>query len=185
MQYAIDKHSHLEILVDLQAPYVIIPYSGKYTGSEKCLIANLGSLKISTVEKKSSVLDVKKMHAQGIEEKEILKELIEQSYDKFVLQFTKLQVILAQSSEDWYTVIQNAVESPLHLLYPVSLEITFYKCLINDDPRLPLNKIMGELPSLALNLTDAQLMDLLSLVKSIPFPESEPTELKPLTVSCF
>lgn len=44
LQYAIDKHIRLDLHIDLHAPYVVIPYGGKYTGNEDVLVANLGKV---------------------------------------------------------------------------------------------------------------------------------------------
>ncbi|KAJ8973735.1 hypothetical protein NQ317_012874 [Molorchus minor] len=45
MAHTIETHARLDINVDLSAPYVIIPYGGKYTGEENVLVLNLGRLK--------------------------------------------------------------------------------------------------------------------------------------------
>lgn len=186
LQYAISQHSHLNLEIELHAPLIIVPYGGKYLGVENVLVANLGTFRITTEEKKLSVLDVRKMHNIGTAEKDILKEMINASYDKFILRFTDLQLVLAQSGEDWLTAINQSKVSALHILQPLTLEMTFYKCLIMDDPRLPHAKIRGNLESLVLNISDAQILQAISLMQSIPFPKSEEEQLnKMMVVSIF
>lgn len=70
--------------------------------------------------------------------------------------------------------------SPLHILKPINLNVTFYKCLISDDPRLPLQKVSAELPSICVDITDAKLLLLVSLITSIPFSEEVAPPAKPL-----
>lgn len=43
--------------------------------------------------------------------------------------------------------------SSMTLLCPTTLEIQFHKCLITDDPLLPKMRLVGQLPSLAINVT--------------------------------
>ncbi|KAF2903862.1 hypothetical protein ILUMI_02321 [Ignelater luminosus] len=182
LQHAIEQHTVLDLKIDLHAPYIIIPYGGKYTGVENVLVINLGCMKISSGDRKDS-LDVRHLHARGAGGREILEEMIAQSYDKFVLEFTDLQIVLAQGGEDWLKYVNESSVTPLHLLSPVNLDLTIFKCLITDDPRLPLLKIRGQLPSISINITDVRLLLLVALATSIPFPEESPPEPRPLMKS--
>lgn len=186
LQHAIDQHTHLKLNIDLYAPYIIIPYGGKYMDDEHVLVVNLGNVRIHTLDRSMSAMDIKKLHAQGIEDKEILKAVIGQSYDQFRLELTNLQIILAQSNENWKSLIHNQSDDDattnMYLLHPVSLNVSFSKCLITDDPRLPLTKITGELPSVDINVSDARLLLLIDLITSIPLPASDVPELQPLRV---
>lgn len=185
LQHTIDQHTHMDLKIDLHAPIVIIPYGGFYTGNENSLILNLGRVNISTEERVMSIEDVRKMHQKGANEEEILKEMIAQSYDHFILELTELQLILAQSDEDWETYIKQTESTQMHILNPVNLQVKVSVCMITDDPRLPHNKISGTLPSINLNLTDARLLLLLGLIQSIPFAETEIPESEPLSVSFY
>lgn len=82
--------------VDMEAPQLIIPYGGFYTGNESLFVINLGSLKMRSLEKpKSEIpdLNVRALVSQGKTEEDILSHLREYSYDKFVLQIVNFQVI--------------------------------------------------------------------------------------------
>lgn len=83
LQHAISEHMKLDLKISIHAPICILPYQGKYTENSNLLIINLGLLTISTAERQLSLMDVRKMHAQGAREEEILKEMISQSYDEF------------------------------------------------------------------------------------------------------
>lgn len=83
LQHTIDQHTHLDVKISIHAPICILPYQGRYTGSENALIVNLGLLTVNTEERKKSLLDVRKMYATGANEEEILQEMIAQSYDQF------------------------------------------------------------------------------------------------------
>lgn len=175
LQYAIEKHTYLELSVDISAPYVIIPYGGKYTGNENVLVINLGRLRMSTLPRCKSKPNIKEMYKTGTDASDVLKEMIDQSYDKFNLDFSDLQVILAQSGEDWMSSLMSSKPTPYHILNPLTIMITLEKCLIVDDPRLPLIKVRGELPSISLKVVNSKLVLLMTLINSIPYPKTEPS----------
>lgn len=101
----------------------------------------------------------------------------------FQVNLTELQVILAEGAEDWQSYIKQTESTKMHLLNPVNLNLNLYKCLITDDPRLPLSKITGELPSIDVIITDTRLIMLLDLILSVPFPQSEEISPEPKTLS--
>lgn len=83
LQHAIDQHAHLDLKISIHAPICVLPYQGKYLGNENVLIVNFGLITINTEERKMSVYEVRRMHSQGANEDDILKEMIAQSYDRF------------------------------------------------------------------------------------------------------
>lgn len=76
--------------------------------------------------------------------------------------------------------MKQTESTKMHLLNPVNLHVNLYKCLITDDPRLPLTKVTSELPSINIVITDARLLKLLDLFFSVPFPGSKEPEGRPL-----
>lgn len=185
IQYAMEKHIKLDLNIDFHAPYVVIPYGGKYTGAENVLVLNLGSLKVYSSGVRSSIVDVQRLHKEGKSQSAILQFMRDNCYDNFVLELKDLQVLIAQSDEDWMNSMKESVSSGMHLLQPLSLKIQLSKCLITDDPRLPHTKIKGELPSIDLTMSEARLLLLAALGSSIEFPSSDVSEPQPLTVSIF
>lgn len=181
LQHAIDSHVHMDIKVDFQAPYIIIPYGGTYTEQENVLVINLGNIKIYSLPR-PPYKDLRQMYAEGVDEKEILNQLIQQSYDRFKVELNSVQVMIAQSDENWKQHIKDSTVTEMHILEPVSLKIDLAKCMLTDDPKLPLMQITGELPSLAVNISDARLLLLVALGSSIPLPSSDIPEPKPLEV---
>lgn len=87
-------------------------------------------------------------------------------------------MLVSLPNEEWRTALASA-NSSLTLLHPTTLEIQFHKCLVTDDPLLPKLRLLGRLPSVSVNITDARLLQALSIAQSIPLPEEEkPTELQ-------
>lgn len=183
LQLAIKKHIRLDLYVDLQAPYVIIPHGGKYTGAENVLVANLGRLKVFSSGTRTQFSSVKKMYEEGSNQEDIFLRLKEHCYDTFSLELTDLQIVTAQSHEDWKTAIKQSKHSDMHLLNPLTLSVTFSRCLITDDPRFPHNSVKGNLPSIDIRISEARLLLLAALGTSIPLPASDVPEPQPLSVN--
>ncbi|CAH2018311.1 unnamed protein product [Acanthoscelides obtectus] len=183
LAHAIDKQICLNVNIDIQAPYIIIPYGGKYTGSENVLVANLGHLKIFSFGKRSSTADLKRLHEEGKTQTEIMEHLVKHAYD-FKLEFKNLQILMAQSDENWDAAIKNSMSTDMHLLNPLSISFTYSKCVISDDPKLPHGKVKGQLPSIDVKLSEARILMLFSLIFSITWPSSEvqSNEIEAITV---
>ncbi|KAJ8665252.1 hypothetical protein QAD02_006914 [Eretmocerus hayati] len=179
LEYAIQKHAALDIQIDFNAPQLIIPHGGLYNGGESLFVINLGSLQMRSLEKPKddvSGLSVKQLISMGKSEEDILSHLRHYSYDKFVLKLYNFQALIALPNEDWTNAMSDTI-SPMKVLQPTTLEVQFHKCLIMDDPLLPKTRLIGQLPSLAINISETRFLEALAIVQSIPFleGESEPT----------
>ncbi|KAG7211251.1 hypothetical protein KM043_010561 [Ampulex compressa] len=180
LEFAIQKHSVLDIQVDMAASQLIIPHGGFYDDTKSLFVINLGSLKVHSLEKHKNEManaTVKQLVHMGKSEEDILLHLREYSYDKFVLKIVNFQILVTLPKEEWYTLSPKN-DSPMTLLHPTTLEIQFHKCLITDDPLLPKIRFIGQLPSVSINITDVRLLQALSIAQSIPFPEEKPAELQ-------
>ncbi|XP_011706559.1 PREDICTED: vacuolar protein sorting-associated protein 13C-like, partial [Wasmannia auropunctata] len=94
LEYAIEKHSVLDIQVDMQASQLIIPHGGFYEDSKALIVVNLGSLKMHSLEKGKSDTagaSVRQLVSMGKSEEEVMLYLREHSYDKFALKIVNFQ----------------------------------------------------------------------------------------------
>nr|XP_012140992.1 PREDICTED: vacuolar protein sorting-associated protein 13C isoform X2 [Megachile rotundata] len=185
LEHAIQKHSVLDIQVNMQASQLIIPHDGFYSSTKSLLVINLGSLKMNSLEKakedKTNVT-VKQLISMGKSEEDVLLHLRAHSYDKFVLKIVDFQVLVSLPGEEWRTILPTVDD--MVLLHPTTLEIQFHKCLVTDDPLLPKIRLIGQLPSVFVNITDIRLLQALSIAQSIPFPkEEQPVELHKSSLS--
>lgn len=96
LEYAIEKHSVLDIQVDMQASQLIVPYGGFYEDSKALIVVNLGSLKMQSLQEDKTEMTgvtVKQLVSMGKSEEEVLSHLRAHSYDKFVLKIVNFQVL--------------------------------------------------------------------------------------------
>ncbi|CAG9865247.1 unnamed protein product [Phyllotreta striolata] len=170
LQYTLEKHQVLDIDVDFEAPYLVMPYGGKFTGDENVIVVDLGNIKVKSLGRKADLGELRAELFKGLSQDEMLNYMQENAYDKFSLEMTRLQILVAQSDEDWKKTLHAQKITSMHLLQPVNLSINFSKSLITDDPRLPLTKIHAEIPSINIVVSDARLMLAIALLTSVDFP---------------
>ncbi|CAG9795097.1 unnamed protein product [Diatraea saccharalis] len=179
MQYAVHHHTFIELDVDIAASYIIVPQTGKYNGEEACVVVKLGAISVKSEPRSQEQLNVHKLYKDGLADEEIMQEIAHHSYDKMALNLTEMQIVIAQSKENWQEAIASQEPTPLHLLQPSNLLIQIHKCLITNDPRLPKIRVRGELEKVAISASEDRLLTLCEIIVSMPLPQSEEsTQLK-------
>lgn len=182
LQYAITSHPRLEVDIIFAPSYILIPNGGKYTKNESVLVVSLGQLVLKTEPRPNNQRSVKKMHDEGANADEILKELISQSYDKFHFEIHNIQFLIARSNEDWEEAINIGHGTEMHILEPTIMKLAAQMSVITDDPRLPKFKVSCELPSISISVAEDRLLDVLSIIATLPLPESnEEIVTKPMS----
>lgn len=181
LQYAISSHPRLEVDIAFAPSYFLVPMGGKYTKNETLLVVSLGQLVLKTEPRPLKQRSVKLMHDEGANSDEILKELISQSYDKFQFEIHNIQVLVAKASEDWEEAITIGRGTEMHILEPTYMKLSAALSVIADDPRLPKCKVACELPSINICVTEDRVLDVLSIIATLPLPESEEVVIKPMT----
>ncbi|XP_063230011.1 intermembrane lipid transfer protein Vps13 isoform X2 [Bacillus rossius redtenbacheri] len=188
LQHVIAKSPIMDLKIDLQAPYIIVPRNGFYTGVEDIVVVNLGSLRMWSMPRERVEDAVHEQFVRGRTEEQILEQMISRSYDQFQIELCDIQVLLSLSGEDWQAALASKEVTPLHLLQPSLLQLDFRKCLVPDDPRLPRLKLLCRLPSISLSISDERMFRLVVLVTSVPWSEASSEEdlqtvLHPDTIS--
>ena len=181
LQYAISSHPRLEVDIAFAPSYFLIPNGGKYTKKETLLVVSLGQLVLKAEPRPLYPKSIKAMHDEGASNEMILKELISQSYDKFQFEIHNIQVLVAKASEDWEEAINIGRGTEMHILEPTFMKLSASLSVITDDPRLPKCKVACELPSINISVTEDRVMDVLSIITTLPMPESEEVVAKPMT----
>jgi vacuolar protein sorting-associated protein 13A/C len=181
LQYAISSHPRMEVDIVFAPSYILVPNGGKYTKNENLLVLSLGKLVLKANPRPMNPKSIKLMHDEGANQDQILKELIKQSYDHFQFEIHNIQVLIAKASEDWEEAINIGRGTEMHILEPTFMKLSASLSVITDDPRLPKCKIAGELPSISISVTEDRVLDVLSIITTLPMPESEEVVVKPLT----
>ena len=162
--YAIDQKSTFHISVHMKSPYIVIPQTGTLSDSEReghVLVVDLGTFTVeSDLQDKSN-----------LPENPSTIELHESLYDKFLVKITEVEILVADSNEDWHLPLtMDKAHSKYHILPNSSLDITFYKNSMPEDYQHPQHKFDVKLHSLTLTVTDEQLLILYSYIFHFPKP---------------
>ncbi|CAG2212445.1 VPS13A_C [Mytilus edulis] len=163
--YAIEQKSTFHISVHMKSPYIVIPQTGTLSDSEReghVLVIDLGTFTVrSDLQDKDKTL-----------ENPSTEELHEKLYDKFLVTITEVEILVADSNEDWHLPLtMDKSQSKYHILPNSSLDIAFYKTSMADNYNHPHHKFDIKLHSLTLTVTDEQLLILYMFVFHFPKPK--------------
>ncbi|XP_036383579.1 vacuolar protein sorting-associated protein 13A isoform X2 [Megalops cyprinoides] len=165
LMYVIETQKVLDLKVNLQASYVIIPQTGFYDSSKNLMVLDLGHFKMSSKSR------------EGLPQLSVIRSTIEdimsRAYDSFDVKLSSLQLLFCKPDGDWKSA-RTLKQSDLHILEPVDLKVVFSRAMVVTDSRMPKFKISGELPLLSVRISDDKLRGVLELIDSIPLPESRP-----------
>ncbi|KAG8230080.1 hypothetical protein J437_LFUL009199 [Ladona fulva] len=182
LQHAIDNHKNLDLEINIMSSRILIPENGTLTKDASFLIINLGGLMMKSVAQEKGMVSIKKLARSGATEEDVLKEMFLYSYDQFIIDFRDMQVLMVCNHEDWESVV--GVNSKLHLLHPLALEIRIFICLITDDPRLPKVKVDVHLPPVHVHFSDQRLLSLANLFQNFPMPGEDEEDILPPLDTC-
>jgi len=162
MKHNIEKIKVLDIFIDIQSSYFLLPEDGVYRDGAAAVCMDLGHLTlkrgVNPVEDPSAPKDIK--------------DLRELSFTQFKLKLEGIQLIYANRNESWEKARKER-NTRLHLIKPMELEMDVDKCIYSDDAVLPAWKISGNIPGVELRLSDKRLFHIINHIQSIPFPESK------------
>ncbi|XP_065656239.1 intermembrane lipid transfer protein VPS13A isoform X1 [Hydra vulgaris] len=171
--HAIEVRNILDISINIDASYLIIPEKGTYTGCKDMAIIDFGSFHL-----RSDPCQIRNLNVKDIDN---ISEVQEKAYDRFYLKLKDLQLLLCKEGENFQIARQDS-SSKLHVLYPVSFEGSIAKSIIPNDPRLKQMSICGELSSLELAVSDNKISRTVKLLDSLPkiIKADDPlTDIKP------
>eukprot|EP00731_Ephydatia_muelleri_P024526 Em0016g797a len=157
LEHIIGERTFFELDVSLKSPCLLIPEGGAMESSATVVVADLGSLRVTTDLTRKVIPDVRTAS---------LEELQEASYDNFNIQISNVQLIVTGSGEDWRKALLSC-DITHHLLKPSGLDLVVKKSILPMDTRLPSLLVTGTLPSIALSLSDKKVKQLMKEKKTV------------------
>ncbi|TDG48268.1 hypothetical protein AWZ03_005223 [Drosophila navojoa] len=181
MQYVIDQKSILDADILLMPNILVVPHGGYYVSDEKALIVlSMGQVHVTTKPHKRTAEQVRALHEEGVEQKDILKSVMENSYDRFIVEVNDVQILMVRPHEPWQSVLHMAESTESHVLLPTSLKVEAALCVFDNDPRLPKIKIDIVMPAVQLSITEDRMLEAIDLVTNLPLPQSDTPDLSPV-----
>jgi len=141
------------------------------------LVFDLGEISVKSKPRVRERLD-KNEQAKKTKE-EIRQEVIDKSYDSFLITLNDFQVLLALPGDNFRAAIQKSsagskAVTGMELIKSKQFVVQLDQCLVQDDPQLPKLKLSATLPLLDWVITENRFMELLKLLVTLPFPQSAP-----------
>ncbi|CAF4190264.1 unnamed protein product [Rotaria sp. Silwood2] len=164
MKHNIENIKVLDVYLDLQSSYFLLPENGIYQDGVAVMCMDFGHLTFKRSDQGDQMTSLKE--AKDIEEAR------EKSYTQFKLKLEDIQLIYANRNESWEKA-RREKDTRLHLIKPMKLDLDFGKCIYTDDADLPAWKVTGNLPNVDLRLSDKRLFQIINHMKSIPVPKSK------------
>ncbi|CAF1500774.1 unnamed protein product, partial [Rotaria sordida] len=158
------KIKDLDINIDLQSIYFIVPEYGFYQSSSSVICLDLGHFTFKNGEKSVQNLEKDIFHDTNNDQDNLI-------YVPLKLQLEKLQLLYLKQNENWIDFLLQE-DSPSHLIKPITLTLDVGKLINIENNKLPIWKVNGEIHSIELNISDTRLIGCLNLIQSIPFPQS-------------
>ncbi|XP_056428779.1 intermembrane lipid transfer protein VPS13C isoform X2 [Hyla sarda] len=162
LSHMIETRKILDLRINLQPSYLLIPKTGFYYENSDLIIVDFGSLQLNSINQGS-------LPAVGTSS---LEELMDKAYDKFHVELKKVQMLFSKPGQDWKTA-RGLKSSSLHILQPLDIDVELSKAMVERDSRMPRFKVSGELPLLRLKISDYKIQGVFELVNSIPLPQSQ------------
>ncbi|KAM4748951.1 intermembrane lipid transfer protein VPS13C [Rhinophrynus dorsalis] len=164
ISHIIETRKVLDLQINLQPSYLVIPKSGFYHEKTDLLILDLGSFQLNSIDQGSR-------HTASFSS---IEELMDKAYDKFDVRIKNVQMLFGKAGDDWKASrLQSS--SSLHILQPLDIQVQLGKAMVERDSRMPRFKVSGELPLLHIKISDQKIQGVLQLVDSIPLPQKTPT----------
>ncbi|EDW71988.1 uncharacterized protein Dwil_GK10679 [Drosophila willistoni] len=173
MQYVIDQKSVLDADILLMPNILVVPHGGLYVANEKSLVVvSLGQVHVTTTPRQRSSGHIQNLYQSGEHQHDILKNVMDNAYDRFTIEVDDIQVLVSRPGEPWQQALNLAVATDLHVLKPTSLKVVAALCVVDDDPRLPKVKVDIEVPAIQVNVSEDRVIDAIGVGTSIPLPEN-------------
>ncbi|GAA5992083.1 hypothetical protein JCM10908_000736 [Rhodotorula pacifica] len=169
LEYALAQHKTVDILLDLNAPIIIIPED---MTAETCqhIVLDAGHISVESDLADQSAIDAVKAKENEEYRDEDYKRLEELMYDKFYVKLEDAQLLMGPTLR----VCLDALEKPeshsdsslgeLHILERTSLTFLAQNCILAEAPNLTRLKISGSLPSLQVNFSDRKYKSLMRMI---------------------
>ncbi|CAF2796909.1 unnamed protein product [Rotaria sp. Silwood2] len=168
MKHNVEKIKVLDIDIDLQSSYFLLPENGVYRDGAAAICMDFGHLTLKRSTKPSQNGE----QATSLKEAKDIEEARERSYTQFKLKLEDIQLIYANRNESWEKARQEK-NTNIHLIKLMELDLDVGKCIYIDDAVLPAWKVAGNLPNIDLRLSDKRLFQIMNHMQSIPFPKSK------------
>nr|XP_018900199.1 PREDICTED: vacuolar protein sorting-associated protein 13A-like isoform X1 [Bemisia tabaci] len=157
------RQETVQLNLDLQLPYLILPEFGSAQKVGNLLIIDPGHLVLKTE------LELNDINLEDATQMEIEEKL----YDRFYLDVTDFQLLFVSSKDDWKS-LKSLPDSQVHIVAKTLCQIVLSNSLRPDYRQLPKHKLNINFKTLKLNLSDQKIGAFLDFSHNFPLPSAKP-----------
>ncbi|XP_063887436.1 intermembrane lipid transfer protein VPS13A-like isoform X2 [Scylla paramamosain] len=157
VEYAIARHKTINLDLDIKSPFIVLPEHGSIQKGGNVLVLDIGGLKVNS-EIGGQIVDL---------EDATRMELEERLYDRLTVTISQLQVLFADSGDEW-RVHRTRNDSDSHLLPRVRVKVDLANSIHPEYRQLPQQKVDIHITPLKLNLSDSRLGQLVDFTHHLP-----------------
>ncbi|XP_043229917.1 vacuolar protein sorting-associated protein 13A-like [Amphibalanus amphitrite] len=161
LQEAISRRRTLQLSLDLASPYLVIPETGTLQSGGNLLVVDLGRLVVSS--------ELQPQLEVGALAEMTRAELEEAVYDRYRFTLTDLQLLFADSGDEW-RANRRRPASDNHLLPKVQAEMVFSNSVQQQYTLVPRHKLDITMSACRLNLSDRRIRRLVDFGERLPMP---------------
>ncbi|KAK4321628.1 hypothetical protein Pmani_007575 [Petrolisthes manimaculis] len=160
--HALARRSTLHLDVDIKSPFLVLPEHGSIQRGGSVLVVDAGGLRVTTEVGGGQTRDL---------EDATRMELEERLYDRLTLAVSQLQVLFADSGDEW-RVHRTREDSDSHILPRVRVRIDVANSIHPEYRQQPRQKLDIHVTPIKFNLSDNRLSQLVEFVHNLPAPHS-------------
>nr|XP_045607569.1 vacuolar protein sorting-associated protein 13A-like isoform X2 [Procambarus clarkii] len=161
LEYAIARHKTVNLDIDIKSPYIVLPEHGSIQKGGNVLVLDIGGLRVNS-----------EIGGQTVDLEDATRmELEERLYDRLTITISQLQVLFADSGDEW-RVHRTRDDSDSHLLPRVRVKIDLANSIHPEYRQQPRQKVDIHITPLKLNLSDNKLSHLVEFAHHLPVIQS-------------
>ncbi|KAI8384441.1 uncharacterized protein BYT42DRAFT_612143 [Radiomyces spectabilis] len=168
LEFALERHTTLDLRVDMDAPVIVIPEDCT-SSSSRGIVLDAGHINVESNLADPQAVEQMKAKKNTEYTSEDYVHLRSMMYDKFTVHLTQTKILVGDSVK---TCLEQ-VRSPkpeynyLHLVERIDMTFLVEMCILRKSNDLARFRVSGHLPLLAVNFSDTKYRSIMQLPKLI------------------
>ncbi|ORX52050.1 hypothetical protein DM01DRAFT_1408497 [Hesseltinella vesiculosa] len=181
LEYALEKHTTLDLEVEVDAPLIIVPES-LLSDDSHVMIIDAGHIHVDSDLANQEIAQEFKQRRPSADDLERLDALM---YDKFNVALSQIKLLIgrqvkncvAQLAHDHNAIGTDQADNA-YLLQRLDLNLLVEKCILPASSQFPQIKVSAQLPRAAVNLSTHKYKTLMRMIDLL-LPPSSPDDAQP------
>ncbi|KAI8376296.1 uncharacterized protein BYT42DRAFT_594245 [Radiomyces spectabilis] len=173
LEYALEKHTTIELDINMDAPIIIIPESCMYENSPFMMI-DAGHINVDSDLANQELVNEFKAKGDQKYSEEDYRQLEGLMYDKFNVHLTQTKVLIGTNVKQCVTELDQPTETSRksHVIERIDMQFLVELCILPGATQFTKFKVSGHLPLLSINFSDSKYKTLMKIIDLFVAPTS-------------